>query len=322
MIVNSFEIDDALHLTRIDSGSVVNACRDADIRVWLDLQDLADGELEGWLDSLGISGLTRQLCLEARDRPGFYPLKTEICFVIPVLADTEGRDEVDYVAFVCRGNLLLTLHSGPLLDRQRLDELQDSESWLAERSIAALVSAVMIDLSLTCLQHTTALRRAIVSLDDRMDRDADAVDVSEIMEMRSRVLALGMVATDQLPSLQALSTTDKPFFHLKDAHEYLSCALVNFAAASRILERADRSVDDLRSRLDTHAQDKTNRRLGMLTILSAIFMPITLLAGIWGMNFQTMPELSIAYGYPIALGVMAVVGTGMYLFFRRRGWLG
>jgi len=322
MIANSFEIDDSLHLTQVDSGSVVSACRDADARVWLDLQDFSDEELEGWLDSLGISGLTRQLCLDARDRPGFYPLNTEICFVMPVLADTKDRDEVNYVALVCRENLLLTVHHGPFLARQRIDELQDSESWLAERSIASLVAALMIDLSLACLQHTTALRKAIVSLDERMDRDADAVTVNEILEVRSRVLALGMVATDQLPSLQALCTTDKSFFRREDAHEYLNCALVNLGVASRILERADTSIGDLRSRLDMHAQDKTNRRLGMLTILSAIFMPATLMAGIWGMNFQIMPELGIAYGYPIALGAMALVGTGMYLFFRRRGWFG
>jgi len=142
------------------------------------------------------------------------------------------------------------------------------------------------------------------------------------LKVRSRVLALGMVATDQLPSLQALCTTDKSFFRREDAHEYLNCALVNLGVASRILERADTSIGDLRSRLDMHAQDKTNRRLGMLTILSAIFMPATLMAGIWGMNFQIMPELGIAYGYPIALGAMVLVGTGMYLFFRRRGWFG
>jgi magnesium transporter len=58
----------------------------------------------------------------------------------------------------------------------------------------------------------------------------------------------------------------------------------------------------------------------MLTILSAIFMPVTLLASIWGMNFATMPELGLPYAYPIALGVMVAVGSGMYLFFRKTGW--
>ena len=58
-----------------------------------------------------------------------------------------------------------------------------------------------------------------------------------------------------------------------------------------------------------------------VTILSAIFMPSTLLAGIWGMNFEWMPELKVPFAYPIALGLMGLIGTGMYLFFRRKGWL-
>jgi magnesium transporter len=49
-------------------------------------------------------------------------------------------------------------------------------------------------------------------------------------------------------------------------------------------------------------------------------MPITLLAGIWGMNFETMPELKFPFAYPVALGLMALIGSGMYLYFRRTGW--
>jgi magnesium transporter len=49
-------------------------------------------------------------------------------------------------------------------------------------------------------------------------------------------------------------------------------------------------------------------------------MPLTLMAGIWGMNFEAMPELKLSLGYPLALVTMACVGAAMLLFFRRRGW--
>jgi len=68
-------------------------------------------------------------------------------------------------------------------------------------------------------------------------------------------------------------------------------------------------------------QEKTNRRLAVLTILSAIFMPLTLIAGIYGMNFDTMPELQHVFGYPAVLIFMALVAGGMYLYFKKRGWL-
>jgi magnesium transporter len=138
--------------------------------------------------------------------------------------------------------------------------------------------------------------------------------------MRSELLALGAVVSDQLPSLQALSATDKPFFKLKDAQEYMNCALTNLQAADRSVDRLDERIGALRSGFQMHAQDKTNRKLGMLTILSAIFMPMTLVAGIWGMNFETMPELKYPFSYPIGLGFMALIGWGMYLYFRRTGW--
>ena len=125
---------------------------------------------------------------------------------------------------------------------------------------------------------------------------------------------------DQLPTLEPLRATDKPFFQLKVAEEYVTCALVNLRAADGALNWLDQRIGSLRSALHMHAQSKTNRRLGVLTILSAIFMPITLLAAIWGMNFGTMPELNYRFGYPMALGLTLLIGSGMFFFFRRRGW--
>jgi magnesium transporter len=64
----------------------------------------------------------------------------------------------------------------------------------------------------------------------------------------------------------------------------------------------------------------------VLTVIATIFMPLTFLAGIWGMNFNpeagrlNMPELNWAWGYPLALGLMAAVGIVMVVAFKRRGW--
>jgi magnesium transporter len=321
MIVNSFHINDALQLTPLAPEQAAEMSQKADARIWLDVQDFGPAELEEWLDTLGVNDLARRLCLEARDRSGFYPLKKEIFLVIPVLTDTESRREVEYLALLCRENLLLTLHRTSVLSLQNLITLRESDAWLHERSIAGLVSAILIDLSLECLQHTAELRSSIFALDERMDREPDAVEAEEILDMRSELLTLGTVVSDQLPSVQALSATDKPFFRLKDAQEYMHCALANLLAVNGSLEWLDKQITDLRSGFQMHAQDKTNRRLNLLTILSAIFSPLSLLAGIWGMNFVTMPELKYSFSYPIALGVMTLVGWGMYLYFRRTGWL-
>ena len=67
-------------------------------------------------------------------------------------------------------------------------------------------------------------------------------------------------------------------------------------------------------------QDRTNQRLAVLTVISAIFLPMTLLAGIYGMNFDVMPELHFQWAYPAVLVLMVAVAAGMLSYFRSRGW--
>ncbi len=80
----------------------------------------------------------------------------------------------------------------------------------------------------------------------------------------------------------------------------------------------------LASMLDVYlssASNKMNVVIKVLTIITTIFMPLTLIAGIYGMNFQYMPELHWHYGYPLALALMAVVAIGMLALFRIKKWL-
>lgn len=64
-----------------------------------------------------------------------------------------------------------------------------------------------------------------------------------------------------------------------------------------------------------------NSIMKVLTIIATIFIPLTFVAGIYGMNFQHMPELSLPWAYPVVLGVMGAILVGMLIFFRRKGWL-
>lgn len=67
--------------------------------------------------------------------------------------------------------------------------------------------------------------------------------------------------------------------------------------------------------------DKTNQVMQMLTVITIIFLPLTLLAGIYGMNFHYMPELEIKWAYPILLVVMLLIAIGIYMVFKRKKWL-
>ena len=323
MPVHSVYIDKGSQFVQVEPPRVAQLLEERAGSVWVDLQYTETDQIEEWLDTLGVTGLARGLCLEGIDRAGFYPLKNEIFLVIPFMAgggDPDAATEVDHVALYCRDDLVFTVHQGRMQQSDQLSMLRASDDWLPERTLPGVVAASLMKMSLDCLNLTTKLRDAILALEDRIDHDPDSVEVEEILDVRAELLPLGAVVEGQLPSITALSTTKRSFFKLGETRDYVNCAKVNLQAAELSLTWLDQRISSLRSSFQMHAQDKTNRRLGVLTILSAIFMPMTLVAGIWGMNFELMPELAWPYAYPAALVLIVSIGIGMYLFFSKTGW--
>ncbi len=115
--------------------------------------------------------------------------------------------------------------------------------------------------------------------------------------------------------------TDETRMHLRDCYDH-TIQLVE------ITETCREMCADLRDLHFSQISIRQNEIMKVLTITATIFIPLSFVAGLYGMNFDpkasplNMPELSWFYGYPFALGLMAAVAIGMLLFFRYRGWLG
>lgn len=321
MPVKCFKISKDRQLTVCDYEQALKEIQNSDTTIWLDFQDLETVEIEQKLDQLGVKGLAKKLCLEARDRPGFYPMTNLTFFVIPVLAATEDFHAVEHVAFLSRGNLILSLRHIKALHLQKTITSQDSDEWLPDGSIAGLFAAFMNVLSLESLKRTSELRDSIMMLEKKMEIEPDLVEMEEISHKRSELLTLESVVSGQMPVLQVLITSDRENLKKQHVREYLTFALANLQATDRSLDWLEGRIDVMRSLVDSRAQERTNRRLGRLTIVSVIFLPMTFLAGLWGMNFENMPGLSSPLGYPIALGSMFLISLSIYFYFRRQGWL-
>jgi magnesium transporter len=69
------------------------------------------------------------------------------------------------------------------------------------------------------------------------------------------------------------------------------------------------------------ADHESNQITKVLTIFAAFFLPLTFIVGVYGMNFDVMPELRWRYGYPLTLAAMAAISFAIYLWFRRKGWM-
>jgi magnesium transporter len=67
--------------------------------------------------------------------------------------------------------------------------------------------------------------------------------------------------------------------------------------------------------------NKMNEVMKVLTIMASIFIPLTFIAGVYGMNFTNMPEIDSPYGYPIVWGVMITMFIGMLIYFKSKKWL-
>ena len=126
-------------------------------------------------------------------------------------------------------------------------------------------------------------------------------------------------------ALTDLLTLDSSLIH-KATRVYLRDCVDH---ATRLVESAEVAQDHAKSLMDVHialSSHEMNEVMKVLTIISTIFIPLSFIAGVYGMNFDpevspwNMPELSWFFGYPFALLLMLTVGVGFAFYFRARRW--
>jgi len=71
----------------------------------------------------------------------------------------------------------------------------------------------------------------------------------------------------------------------------------------------------------SQVSNRMNEVMKVLTIIATIFIPLTFIAGVYGMNFEYMPELTVPWAYPLVWAVMIITTIGMLFFFRKKDWL-
>lgn len=111
-----------------------------------------------------------------------------------------------------------------------------------------------------------------------------------------------------------------------ETHVYLRDCYDHVAQVIDAVDTYRELTSDLRDYYLSMVSNTMNEVMKLLTIISTIFIPLSFVASLYGMNFNTespwnMPELNWTYGYPFALGIMALIGGSLIWAFRRRGWL-
>jgi magnesium transporter len=142
--------------------------------------------------------------------------------------------------------------------------------------------------------------------------------IHELFHIKRRLNAVRSTARHTLETVKKLAASTEENLpaspRLTDAREN----------AESLYFATDEMIDDITSLLQlalAAADHDTNEIVRVLTIFSVFFMPLTFIVGVYGMNFDKMPELRWTFGYPLVVGVMAACCLAIYLWFRKKDWL-
>ena len=183
------------------------------------------------------------------------------------------------------------------------------------RVLAQMVLDIMVERYLAIRDVFT--RRMESMQEELLNPASPYSDWQQLLTGRREARRLESLCEDQLDALDAWHRdsvrewTNPEETRLRDLREHIT--RVQHAGAE--LERHIEAAVQMYFASTSH---RTNEVVRMLTVFSAIFLPLTFLAGIYGMNFRHMPELAARYGYPAVLMLMVIVAGGLLLYFRRR----
>ncbi len=157
--------------------------------------------------------------------------------------------------------------------------------------------------------------------EDEIAANPQPAILHRIQQVKRDLLALRRAIWPQREAINTLIRDENPLItdavrvYLRDCYDH--CVQI-MDAVETYRELAGGLMDVYLSSVG----NRQNEVMKVLTIMASIFIPLTFLAGIYGMNFETMPELHYPWAYPLLLAVMAVLAAGMIWYFRHKGWLG
>jgi magnesium transporter len=158
-------------------------------------------------------------------------------------------------------------------------------------------------------------------IEDRVIDTPDEQTADDIFSLRRDLIAVRRFALPQAEAIGRLARVTTELVPAED-HVLFRDVYDHIYRLSEVTESYRQLADSAYDSYLSRREDETNRRITLLTMVSAISLPITVLAGIYGMNFRYMPELTNRWAYPAFWAVVVVLVVVQMLIFRRWGWIG
>jgi magnesium transporter len=291
-------------------------------RIWVDSQQ-PDAELElDILQAFGCHPLAIKDAVRDRHPPKLEEFSDHIFILYRGIAGFDAG--LNYtgqsVSFFIGERFLLTRHPQAAQSIDRL--MADNGGIYLQRSPAQLALKIMHTSAGIYLDNILVFEERLGDLEDELSEAGSDDHMRELMNYKSRLVKLRRTFNYHKNITDELRTGEYAFFPDDEAMRHVINDLHDrFERLHSLAQMFYELCGDLVDGYISITSHQLNSTMRVLTVITAIFVPLSFMAGLYGMNFDYMPELKFKDGYFILLGCMGLLATGLMWLFRKKRWL-
>lgn len=290
---------------------------------WINIYGLHDPKILEQIGAhFGIHHLVVEDIANTAHRPKIEVFDDYVFIVLKMIwYDEEGSDlQVEQISLIYGKNFVLCFQEreGDVFQTIR-ERLKDPQTRLRKSGADYLTYRIMdvvVDNYFLVLEK---LGDEIEALDEEIVDNPRGEVIQKIYELKRHLIFLRKAIWPLREIVSSLTREESRFFKksiqpfLRDLYDH-SVQIIDTIETYRDL------VSGLLDIYMSNISNKMNEVMKVLTIIATIFIPLTFLAGVYGMNFEYMPELGWKFAYPVVWAIMLSIGLGMFIYFKRKGW--
>lgn len=314
--------ESSLESKTIDSVSELNVIKSNSSVTWINFDGVHN---INWIKEVGelffIHRLWQEDITNVKSRPSYEELNGKIFLSLKMLYIHEGILNYENISIIIGNNYVLSFQElpGDVFDpiRKRLEVTGSKIREYGSDYLAYSLVDAIIDHYYFILEYTGERLEAI---EDELQLRSDENLLFAIQEQKREIIKL---RRSIYPLREVITKFEKTESELikKTTHKYLRDLYDHTIQVIETTETFREFVSSLTELYNSGVSLRMNNIMQVLTIIATIFIPLTFIAGIYGMNFDNMPELHWKYGYFAVWGIMLTVLIGMLFYFRNKKWL-
>jgi Mg2+ and Co2+ transporter CorA len=238
----------------------------------------------------------------------------------PVASDLNALDP-SYLTIILQDPVLVTIKTGPIPALQELVNDIAAEKMPSLSHLIQIVYLILDELTDLSVQAETEVRDKTQNIARTLTDNPTKVNASDLANLRWQVEKLISLIENQLYCVTGLNSSDNEALQEPHRKAYVQDLLSELEIAQRGIHRLETRVNGLYDSYQAMGNSRVEKRLRILTIISAITLPFSLIAGLLGMNVGGLPATQDPQGFVIVIILMAVIGAVELWFFKRKGWL-